>query len=135
MSRPSRSTPEELLERKRARSREYAKRFPEKINAHVKASYNRRKHDPDFRRKVNASTNATKRRYPLARLAQHKIHNLVRQGKIPRACELLCVDCGKGATDYDHRDYTKPLEVAPTCRSCNRRRGPGYPYNQAQAVS
>ena len=34
-----------------------------------------------------------------------------------------CVDCGKKATVYDHRDYKKPLEVDPVCRSCNVRRG------------
>lgn len=126
---------DERIERRRARnraySREYAKKHPERVNAHTKAYYERRKSDPEFRQKVNHSTTATKRRYPLARAAQHKIHSLVRRGKLPKASELSCVDCGKGATDYDHRDYTKPLEVEPTCRSCNRKRGPGYPYNQA----
>ena len=34
-----------------------------------------------------------------------------------------CVDCGANATDYDHRDYNKPLDVEPVCRSCNIRRG------------
>ena len=33
-----------------------------------------------------------------------------------------CVDCGKPAHSYDHRDYEKPLDVEPVCRSCNRRR-------------
>lgn len=42
-----------------------------------------------------------------------------------------CVDCGKGAHCYDHRDYTKPLAVEPVCIRCNRLRGPGFPYNQA----
>ena len=39
-----------------------------------------------------------------------------------------CVDCGKPAEMYDHRDYYKPLEVNPVCRTCNTKRGPAYPY-------
>jgi len=34
-----------------------------------------------------------------------------------------CVDCGKPARDYEHRDYLKPLDVEPVCRSCNCYRG------------
>lgn len=34
-----------------------------------------------------------------------------------------CADCGDVAHEYDHRDYGRPLEVEPVCRSCNRRRG------------
>lgn len=39
-----------------------------------------------------------------------------------------CVDCGKPARHYDHRDYTKPLDVAPVCRSCNFKRGPAHTF-------
>lgn len=38
-----------------------------------------------------------------------------------------CVDCGDPARDYDHRDYNKPLDVDPVCRSCNIRRGAAIP--------
>lgn len=38
-----------------------------------------------------------------------------------------CVDCGAPATDYDHRDYRRPLKVAPVCHGCNLRRGQGLP--------
>lgn len=38
---------------------------------------------------------------------------------------LPCTDCGAQASEYDHRDYSKPLEVDPVCRRCNARRGPG----------
>lgn len=48
----------------------------------------------------------------------------VRLGQMPPARALLCDDCGKPARDYDHRDYSQPLVVAPTCRSCNLKRGP-----------
>ena len=37
---------------------------------------------------------------------------------------LTCVDCGSSAHDYDHRDYSKPLDVQPVCRACNFKRGP-----------
>ena len=36
---------------------------------------------------------------------------------------ISCVDCGRSATCYDHREYAKPLDVSPVCWSCNRRRG------------
>ena len=36
---------------------------------------------------------------------------------------VACVDCGAPALEYDHRDYSRPLDVDPVCKSCNRRRG------------
>ncbi len=36
-----------------------------------------------------------------------------------------CTDCGSPAFCYDHRDYSKPLDVEKVCRKCNWRRGPG----------
>lgn len=36
-----------------------------------------------------------------------------------------CVDCGHPATCYEHRDYARPLDVEPVCRSCNATRGMG----------
>jgi hypothetical protein len=40
---------------------------------------------------------------------------------------ILCVDCKrKPATIYEHRDYSKPLEVEPVCHYCNVRRGPAF---------
>jgi len=42
-----------------------------------------------------------------------------RAGSANRA---YCVDCGANAVCYDHRDWQKPLEVVPVCRSCNNRR-------------
>ena len=47
-----------------------------------------------------------------------------RRGELPNAKTKLCVDCGAMAHDWDHRDYSKPLDVEPVCRSCNLRRGP-----------
>lgn len=34
-----------------------------------------------------------------------------------------CVDCGKPAIRYDHRDYSKPLDVRAVCGGCNWQRG------------
>lgn len=36
---------------------------------------------------------------------------------------IACADCGGVATEYDHRDYSRPLDVDPCCKPCNRRRG------------
>lgn len=48
----------------------------------------------------------------------------IRHGELPKAKNCTCVDCGKPAFDYDHRDYLEPLNVVPVCRGCNQRRGP-----------
>lgn len=45
-------------------------------------------------------------------------------GKIDSPTNHLCVDCGKPAYCWDHRDYMKPLDVEPVCRSCNAKRPP-----------
>lgn len=50
----------------------------------------------------------------------------VRRGKLPKLDgTIACVDCGKPARNYDHRDYAKPLDVVPVCIPCNIRRGTG----------
>lgn len=102
-----------------------------RVSARDNARYERLRLDPSFRAKCVASSRAHANKYPLAIAARVFVGCHVKAGTIPAARLLACVDCGKPARDYDHRDYTKPLEVEPTCRSCNRLRGPGYPYNQA----
>lgn len=42
----------------------------------------------------------------------------------PLKGQIFCVDCGRPAQCYDHRDYDKPLEVDPVCLKCNVNRGP-----------
>lgn len=64
------------------------------------------------------SRDETKRR------AHSAVSLAVARGQLPRAKELVCLDCGGPANDWDHRDYAKPLEVEPVCRSCNLLRGP-----------
>lgn len=49
----------------------------------------------------------------------------VKFGVLPQLAdgEYACVDCGGVATQYDHRDYARALDVEPVCRSCNNLRG------------
>jgi hypothetical protein len=67
-------------------------------------------------------------RYELLRDRAANVHGIVaraiKRGELKHASELTCVDCGRPASQYDHRDYTKPLQVDPVCRSCNVMRGP-----------
>jgi hypothetical protein len=57
--------------------------------------------------------------------AHQAVAAAIKAGKLSRLDgSVPCVDCGKPATHYDHREYAKPLEVDPVCRSCNIRRGP-----------
>jgi hypothetical protein len=62
--------------------------------------------------------------------AAAQVKKAIRKGILPPVATLICVDCGKPAQCYEHRDYNKPLEVEPTCKSCNTRRGPAIPLNQ-----
>ena len=59
--------------------------------------------------------------------ASAAVARAVADGELPRPASLPCTDCGKPATEYDHRDYNKPLQVAAVCRSCNRQRGHAIP--------
>lgn len=53
----------------------------------------------------------------------------VRIGFLPPPTIHKCTDCGRPAECYDHRDYTKPLEVEPVCIRCNTSRGKGIPLH------
>lgn len=69
----------------------------------------------------------------IASKASTVLRNAINKGKAPAmAPETLCVDCGAKATDFDHRDYTKPLDVEPVCRACNIRRGPALKFFATQ---
>jgi hypothetical protein len=61
---------------------------------------------------------------------RHHVYALVRMavqsGILPVVTTLRCADCGVPATEYDHRDFTKPLKVDPVCHPCNIKRGRGY---------
>ena len=49
---------------------------------------------------------------------------MIERADLPRAWKFICVDCGKPATDQDHRYYGHPLSVDNVCGGCNVRRGP-----------
>ena len=66
--------------------------------------------------------------------ARNRVAAKVYHGKLPKATDFECVDCGEPAQEYDHRDYTKPLEVDPVCRSCHVERGDGYPAIDSDKV-
>lgn len=59
-----------------------------------------------------------------ADIAHVAVGRAVRRGELERPANFPCADCGGPATEYDHRDYQKPLEVEPVCRRCNLLRGP-----------
>lgn len=63
-----------------------------------------------------------------ARHPHGKVRQAVLRGDIPPPQLFACSDCGRQASQYDHRDYTKPLKVEPVCPSCNQKRGQAYPY-------
>lgn len=66
-----------------------------------------------------------RQRAPDLTLAHSAVAGAIRRGEIAHPKTLSCTDCGMPARDYDHRDYSKPLDVDPVCRSCNKLRGPG----------
>lgn len=71
---------------------------------------------------------------PLAHKATKAVSRAVKTGRLAPVETLKCVDCGAKAKHYDHRDYTKPLDVEPCCVRCNFRRGPARPYLDAPPV-
>jgi len=58
--------------------------------------------------------------------ASAHVTNAISRGDMNRASAHSCADCGNQARDWDHRDYLRPLEVDPLCRSCNIKRGCAY---------
>lgn len=55
--------------------------------------------------------------------AVRAVAKAINSGVLPPVVGQDCDDCGAPAAQYDHRDYTQPLKVAPVCRSCNLLRG------------
>jgi len=59
--------------------------------------------------------------------AMAQVCGAIKSGALKHPTQFKCSDCGNKAVEYDHRDYNRPLEVDPVCRSCNLRRGPAIP--------
>ena len=56
--------------------------------------------------------------------AHWKVREAVLSGVLPRLDgTIACTDCHKPACEYDHREYARPLDVAPVCHRCNIARG------------
>jgi hypothetical protein len=70
----------------------------------------------------------TRARDLLRQFALFAVAREIRLGNLRRPSELVCADCERQAQQYEHRDYRKPLEVVPICRSCNMKRGPALPH-------
>jgi hypothetical protein len=70
----------------------------------------------------------------LAATCAQVVGRAIATGLMLKATNFSCADCGQPACVYDHRDYTKPLEVEPVCRKHNATRGHAAPFNRfAQA--
>lgn len=111
-----------------AEQREFADRTHSKHAKRAEKNRSRYASDPAFRARCVAASRRDRVAYPLANRARRDVSNAIHRGDLLPAASQRCVDCGARARDYDHRDYTKPLEVVPVCRPCNKRRGPGHPY-------
>lgn len=59
--------------------------------------------------------------------AMSAVAQAIKTGKLLHPSLLTCADCNGQAIEYDHRDYGRPLDVAPVCRRCNLLRGPAIP--------
>ena len=69
--------------------------------------------------------------FRLQAVAHRHVRNAIGRGDLTHPKFLTCVDCSKPAKCYDHRDYSKPLQVEPVCGSCNVKRGPAIPLSKA----
>ena len=70
----------------------------------------------------------SKTAYELRTKIQRVVLKAIMDGKLAPPRTLACADCGKAAYGYDHRDYDRPLDVEPICRSCNHKRGPAKQF-------
>lgn len=68
---------------------------------------------------IGAAVRNYYRRYAASQVAQ-----AIRAGEIARPETKPCAYCGGPALVYDHRDYHRPLDVVPSCDSCNHKAGP-----------
>ena len=73
--------------------------------------------------------------YELSTRARTAVQRAIKEGLFSKASDHACVDCGKPAACYDHRDYARPLDVQPVCRSCNAYRGTSVRHDKAALVA
>lgn len=58
-------------------------------------------------------------------IAHRRIKHLIKEGRMETHLGRACVDCGAPAVFHDIRNYSKPEEGVPICKSCNTLRGSG----------
>lgn len=63
-------------------------------------------------------------------LAHQAVAKARKNGFLEDPSLFSCTDCSKPAIEYDHRDYSKPLDVVPVCRKCNLLRGAAIGYGR-----
>lgn len=74
------------------------------------------------------NVDSLRRRFWNGQSAAHAaVNQAIKKGTLKSPKEFPCKDCGVPSTDYDHRDYGKPLKVVAVCRSCNLLRGRAFP--------
>jgi hypothetical protein len=73
---------------------------------------------------------AEQKKYPRANSMRQRAGTLVQMacnhGFLPLLNQpnIKCVDCGKVQAEvWEHRDYSRPLDVKPVCKGCNNRAG------------
>lgn len=56
--------------------------------------------------------------------AHAMVASAIKHGILPKLDgTIACVTCGSRAAEYEHRDYSRPLDVKPMCASCNKKLG------------
>lgn len=59
-------------------------------------------------------------------IALSKVRCAITRGALPHWRGLKCTDCEFPASGYEHRWYSRPLDVEPICQPCNVMRGMAY---------
>lgn len=92
-------------------------KFAKRRTRALRAVATRRANHPDWGRPAHARDFWQSR-------ACGMVASAITRGVLPKLDgSIACTDCGAPACEYDHRDYSRPLDVQPVCRSCNKRRG------------
>lgn len=105
----------EYRERMLAQGKARWKSDPEKMREIARRSYEKNKERiRDYQRRHYATDE---------RRARVAVNRAVMNGKIPRASDLPCAECGGKAREYHHHagyDRANWLNVKPTCTQCHK---------------
>lgn len=115
----------EFLEYSRWKEKKRCKKCDDEVSKETDAHIRKRNH-LIRRDKDRMEANPVKhRRMRWSQYAAYKIQRAIKDGAIEnlKVTYKQCVDCGKRALVWEHRDYEKPLDVVPCCYACNSKRG------------